>query len=115
MGLPFSFDLRSRIAKAAEIMSQTEVAKIFNVSRVTVGKYVRAARAGHDFKPKSGYQRGHSHKLDLEVLRNYVEANPTKTLKQIGQVLGLAPKTIHKGLCRLGITKKKSSSIHRAR
>ena len=108
MGLPFSFDLRLRIAKAAETMSQTEVAKIFEVSRVTVGKYVRAARAGADLKPKSGYQRGHSHKLDLETLRNYVENNPTKTLKQIGQALGIAPKTVHKGLDRLGITKKRS-------
>lgn len=114
MGLPFSFDLRSRIAKAAEKISQTEVAKIFNVSRVTVGKYVRAARAGCDLKPKSGYQRGHSQKLDLEALRNYVEKNPTESLKQIGQALGIAPKTVHKGLGRLGITKKKISGVHRA-
>lgn len=107
MGLPFSLDLRIRIVKAAETMSQTKVAKLFNVSRITVGQYVRKIRAGGDIRPKSGYQRGHSPKLNLEKLREFIEKNPTSTLKQAGQYLGLAPKTVHKGLRLLGITKKK--------
>ena len=114
MAAAFSMDLRVRIVRAASKMSATAVAKFFQVSRVTVGKYLRLDKEGGSLAPKTGYQKGHSHKLDLEVLRSFIEAHPTSTLKETGKELGLSIKTVHKGLFRLGISKKKISRVPRA-
>ncbi len=114
MAAAFSMDLRTRIVTAAKTMRASVVAQLFQVSRVTVSKYLRLDREGKDLSPKKGYQRGHSHKLELEVLRTFIEASPTSTLKETGHTLGLSIKTVHKGLKKLGITKKKISSIHGA-
>lgn len=113
MAVPLSVDLRFRILNACQEHTKTDVAKIFQVDRKTVHRYLaQEKREGH-FHPKQGYQNGHSHKLrDLEPLRSIVENSPTATLEEMGKKLGVSSSTIRRGLLKLGITKKKNSRVY---
>jgi transposase len=113
VAVPLSVDLRSRIVNACKEHTKTDVAKIFQVDRKTVHRYLaQEKREGH-FHPKQGYQNGHSHKLrDLESLRSIVEKFPTASLEEMGKKLNISYSTVRRGLLKLGITKKKDSRVH---
>ena len=116
MTIAYSYDLRCRILDLCQTHTKVEVSKLLKVSRRTVHRYLRQFQESGDIQPKTGFQKGHSHKLaNVTPLIRMVESNPTLTLKEMARELGVSKSTIHRKLQKLGITKKKNSGIYRTR
>lgn len=83
MPAPLSIDLRERVIAAVEAgMRKTEAAKIFNVERKSVYNWLGLKKSTNSLEPKSGYQKGHSHKItDWEQFKKFVENNNHRTVK----------------------------------
>jgi transposase len=92
--------------------SQTLVGKAMGLS--TVKYWLKTWRTEGRRVAKSGYQKGHSHKItDTQVLQDIITKNPDKTLTEIGKMLPTpcAAETVRRGLKRLGFSYKKKSFI----
>ena len=64
MPTPYSDDLRSRVIdKLSRSWTQKKAAENFNLGLVTVGRWWRRYKKEGHYKPISGYQNGHSHKI----------------------------------------------------
>lgn len=62
--MPYSIDLRERVISAIDSGEKPgKVAERFKVNRGTVNNWVKLRKTTNDIKPKSGYQKGHSHKI----------------------------------------------------
>ena len=109
MATPYSLDLRERVVLLCKQMSKTKVAEVLNISRRTVHRYLKLLGEGRELAPPKGFQKGHSHKVSnkLEALRNLVEKKPSSTLHELGGKLDLSISSVHRGLKKLGITKKR--------
>ena len=110
MPAPLSIDLRERVIAAVEAgMRKTEAAKIFNVERKSVYNWLGLKKSTNSLEPKSGYQKGHSHKIkDLEAFKKFVDSNIHDSAKTIAIKLGNVSKaTVAKVLKQIGYTKKK--------
>ena len=60
-------------------------------------------------KPKSGYQKGHSHKIkDWKVFEEFVKENADKTQIEMANLLGLKQKDVSNGMRKIGYTRKKN-------
>lgn len=114
----YSLDLRTRIVKAHVEEGQTKsaVARRFEVSRWTVGRYVkRAAKGSLAATPHPG-GRQRLAEAEREVLQAQVNAHGDWTLEQHAEALlkatGVEIKKSSVGnyLKRLGITHKKRAS-----
>lgn len=122
MPLPYSIDLRERVVRLVERgMTQTQVAKMLDLSRSTVSGYVRQAKAvGHlNPLPHSG---GAIHKKlsepHFDALKRYLKDKPGATNPELVQLLvdefgpqvRVDPSQISRVLKAQGITRKKKSS-----
>ena len=112
MPKPYSTDLREKLfARLDSGMSITNASKIFRINRQTIYNWVSIKEETGKLEAKSGYQKGHSHKIkNLEQLEKFILENPDKTLKELS---GLWPEkisgwTIGRWIRRLGYTYKKS-------
>ena len=83
MPAPLSIDLRTRVISAVERgMRKTEAAKVFNVSRKVIYNWFGLKESTNSLEPKSGYQKGHSHKItDFDQFKAFVENNTHRTVK----------------------------------
>jgi transposase len=87
------------------------------VSQRTISRWLKQeADEGH-IKPKTGYQKGHSHIIkDPQELVTLLEENNFSTIDEIAKKLGRgSPSTIGRALKRLDYVKKKSHILQRAR
>ena len=116
MTASLSIDLRERIVSAYEAgdVSYCDVAKIFSVSRSTVGKLVRQFRTEKSLKPhtdRCGRKRCISEE-DEHSLEEHVRVHPDATLQERRAALGLqcAVKTVWLSIRRLKARFKKSHS-----
>jgi len=82
---PLSIDLRERVIKAVDKgMKITEAAKTFNVCRRVIYNWLVLRKKTNNLAPKSGYQKGHSHKVkDWDQFKVFVEANKQYTIKDM--------------------------------
>lgn len=105
MAKAYSEDLREKVIfYLASGSSKRETARVFNLGEATIYRWVKLEEAG-DVRPKKRTQ--FPSKVDLEVLRRYVEEHADHTLKEIGGALGLGAQTVWRSLKRLNITRKK--------
>lgn len=111
MPKPYSTDSREKLFSQLDSgMSITKASKIFKINRQTIYNWVSIKEETGKLEAKSGYQKGHSHKIkDLERLEKFLIENPDKTLKQLS---GLWPEkisgwTLGKWINRLGYRYKK--------
>jgi transposase len=83
--MPLSIDLRERVIAAVNRgMRVTEVAKTFKVCRRVIYNWLALLNTSNNLAPKSGYQKGHSHKIqDLSQFRGFVELNKDCTIKEM--------------------------------
>jgi transposase len=110
MPQPYSNDLRVRVlAKADEGLSLKEVSQTFQISDKTLYLWRKQRERIGNLNPKSGYQKGHSHKIkDLEAFRQFVDQNPDRTLNEMSEDWGEVSRvTIHRYLKKIGHTRKK--------
>ena len=54
----------------------------------------------------------HSTKLDLVKFKEYIEANPTKFLREIGEVFGIKKSTVGKWIHKLGFVRKRTRTTY---
>ena len=102
-----SLDLRKRVVEAvANGESKQSVAKRYNVSRGTVYNWIRrpllsASKAG----PKKPWR------LDMLRLESELQETPDAYLDEFATRLGVSTATVHYGLKRLKITRKKNHAV----
>lgn len=115
MARAYSEDLRGRALDLLESgQKQQAVSKLLNIGLSTVKYWLKTWRTEGRRVAKSGYQKGHSHKItDTQVLQDIITKNPDKTLTEIGKMLPTpcAAETVRRGLKRLGFSYKKKSFI----
>lgn len=111
MARAYSEDLRSRALDMVDNgYKLKEVSKTLKLGLTTIKYWVSAWRSEGRRTAKTGYQKGHSHKVkDVEILKDLVDKNPDKTLKELGKMLDVpcSRDTVRRGLKRLGMTYKK--------
>jgi transposase len=112
MPKPYSTDLREKLfAQLDSGMSITKASKIFRINRQTIYNWVSIKEETGKLEAKSGYQKGHSHKIkDLELLEKFLLENPDKTLKQLSLLWPekVSGWTLGRWIKKLGYTYKKN-------
>jgi transposase len=108
----YALELRERIiCFVQEGGKKTEAARRFKVGRDTVYRYLNAAKENRLApQPRKGYWK----KLNPEKLRKDVARHPDATLMTYKERFGVSHVAIWKTLRKLGITLKKSRTLHRA-
>lgn len=83
--MALSIDLRERVIAAIDGgMRPTDAAKTFKICRKAIYNWLELRKKTSSLAPKSGYQKGHSHKItDWEAFKIFVEANKYRTVKGI--------------------------------
>jgi len=117
--MSYSVDLRTRVIDAvSDKMRITEAAKVFKVSRKNIYNWLRLKRQTNSLEPKTGFQKGHSHKIkDLEQFKKFVESYKHLTTKKMAikwqELTGIkvSDDTILKHLKKIGYTFKKKLLI----
>lgn len=79
--MPYSVDLRGRVIGAVDSGMHIDVAAhTFKVSRRVIYNWLDLRRATNSLEPKTGYQKGHSHKItDWKLFEEFAEANKKYT------------------------------------
>jgi transposase len=118
----YSEDLRKKIVVAVERgMSNSETARLFDVSLSSVKRYVRIARQGNSLAPKKG--PGRIPKVDektRKLLNEDMKERPAATIAQrlhfLEVVTGkrLSYSTLWRVLKRLGWSRKKDRWVHQS-
>jgi transposase len=101
MARAYSEDLRGRALDLLESgQPQQAVSKLLNIG-LSIVKYWRQAWKTEGRRvPKSGYQKGHSHKItDTKVLQDIITQHPDKTLTEIS-LPDTSVNTFYKALIR---------------
>ncbi len=113
-GKTYSMDLRERVIEAANkgIWQLKEIAKLFNINVKTIYKWRKKLETTGTVAPKTGFQKGHSHKIiNLDEFKNFIQENPDLTLKEMAQKLGnVSPTAIGRALKKINFTRKKNNS-----
>jgi len=112
MAIAYSYDLRVRaidLVNSGTGTNVTTVARMLRIGRSTLYMWLDQVRQGEDIKPKSNWQRGHSHKVtDLKKFEEFVDKNSDLTLDELTEKWGTAGRsTVNRALKKIGYTKKK--------
>ena len=118
----YSEDLRKKIVVAVERgMSNSEAARLFDVSLSSVKRYVRMARQGNSLAPRKG--PGRTPKVDEKtrrLLNEDMKERPAATISErlyfLEVVTGkrLSYSTLWRVLKRLGWSRKKDRWVHQS-
>ncbi|APB33933.1 transposase [Gloeomargarita lithophora Alchichica-D10] len=106
----YSLDLRKKVMSFIENgNSITKAAKVFNVGRATVYRWLDRANL-----ERVRVER-RKRKIDIAKLNQDVEQHPDKTLRERAKEFGVVPSSICYQLKRLKITRKKTVAVSRKR
>src|ERR1700722_4039929 len=113
MAAPYSVDLRERVLAALDEkkLKRYEIAGQFKVDLKTIYNWDRLRTKTGKIEAKSGYQKGHSHKItDTEKFKSFIAENPNSSLKELSRKWGnVSSTTIGVKLHEIGFTVKKNS------
>jgi transposase len=113
MAAPYSVDLRERVLAALDEkkLKRYEIAGQFKVDLKTIYNWDRLRTNTGKIEAKSGYQKGHSHKItDTEKFKSFIAENPNSSLKELSRKWGnVSSTTIGVKLHEIGFTVKKNS------
>ncbi len=113
--MPYSLDLRQRVITAVdENMHIDEAVKVFKVSRRVIYEWLELRKETGSLKPKSGYQKGHSHKITdwdkfkifAETYTQYSAPRMIIEWKKLTDT-NVSADVIYKALKKIGYTSKK--------
>jgi transposase len=115
---PYSIDLRVRVVESVQNgMSYGEVSEVFQLGIASVKRWFYQFRDIGTVAPKTGYQKGHSHKIfdDISFVKLVTE-NPSMTSSEIAQILGnVSATTVRKKLKEIKFSRKKNLLVRRER
>jgi transposase len=108
MARPYSYDLRQKAVEAVLNGAKlVEVSELFGMSIRTVQRWLKMWSESGDYRPKQNDQKGHSAQItDGEGFRQFVEANPGLTQKEMGVILGVSHTTVGQALKKINFTRK---------
>ncbi|MFT4058522.1 MAG: IS630 transposase-related protein [Legionella sp.] len=111
--MPYSLDLRRRVVSAVHGgMKKTEVYKLFSICKYTLYSWLELERTTGNLEPHTGFQKGHSHGIkDVEEFKEFVDAHPDYTQKEMGQHYGVGKSTIGRCLKKIGYSRKKRAKL----
>lgn len=115
----YSLDLRERVMNAvSKGMRPTIAAKTFDISRRVIYEWKDLLEETNSLKPKSGFQKGHSHKItNWEEFTNFAEKHGNLTVKMmIVEWANLKNQTVsestmERALKKIGFTSKKNFQL----
>jgi uncharacterized protein YjcR len=87
-----------------------EIAKILAIKRQTIYNW---KKLDQDRLMLESSQKTRQTKLDLVKFQEYLEENPAKFNREIGEVFGIKKSTAHKWKKRLGFTRKKAKTSYK--
>lgn len=107
MAKPYSLDLRIRVIENLKdtSMTQQEAADAFRISLRTIKRWVRINKRDGSVQPKKALVTK-PRKVDYLKAKDFIEKNPDKTLKEIGDYIGT--KNVIYVIKKLNITYKKT-------
>ena len=106
----YSCDLRVRVIEYIKEGNRQKLAsKTFKVSTTTVSRWYKEYEKEGRIKPK--LRGGSKGKINLKLLQDYVDANPNKTLLEIGRIFKVSAEAIRKRLNQLNYRYKKKSIL----
>ena len=115
MAVPYSVDLRKRVIAEAEKgeLSKNQISAMFKVDLKTIYNWIEAKKLSGSIEPKSGYQKGHSHKItDIEKFKAFIAENPNSSLVELSEKWGNISRTaIGNMLHKIGYTVKKNNGV----
>lgn len=117
--MAFSIDLRVRVIKAIDGgMRITDAAKIFKVCRSVIYDWQNLQKATNSIVPKTGYQKGHSHKItDWKQFEAFVAKHKCCTSAQMRVEwekltgISISESPMLRALHKIGYTSKKKHFI----
>jgi putative transposase len=105
--MSYSVDFRECVISYIESGgSRVSASKIFKVGVETVRRWISLKKETGNVSPKS-HGGGHPQKINLVKLKNYVDANPDKTLQEIGVKFSVSHVSIFSALKKLNYVSKK--------
>ena len=121
--MALSIDLRNRVITAVDNgMRITDAAKIFKVGRKAIYNWLKLRKETNSLAPKSGYQKGHSHKItDWEKFKDFAKTNQHLTSSKMAikweeiNNIKVSDTVIQRALKKIGYTSKKNFWIHRSK
>jgi transposase len=120
--MALSIDLRERVIAAIEGgMRKVNAAKTFKIGRKSIYRWLDLKKETNSLAPKSGYQKGHSHKItDWEQFKKFAEENRKSSSPQMAmkwnELTGsdVSDNVVLKALKKIGYTSKKNFWVHRS-
>jgi transposase len=114
--MAFNIDLRRRIvATIDDGMSVSEASTVFRVSRRVIYEWLTLREATGSLEPKTGYQKGHSHKItDWDQFREFVKSYYKYTTPKMIEEwekhtqLKVSESVMRRALRKIGYTFKKN-------
>lgn len=119
--MAFNVDLRKRVVSATDDgMSVSEASTIFKVCKRVIYTWLTLREATGNLEPKTGYQKGHSHKItDWDQFKTFVESHYKYTTpkmiiawEKLTQVK-VSESVMRRSLRKIGYTFKKNIWLYR--
>lgn len=108
--MAYSQDLKERVLSyVLQGNSKAETIRIFKLSRTTLFMWLR--QPANHLPGKPGPKA--SYKFDQEELRVEVESHPDRVLRELAASRKVGVNAIAKALKRMGVVRKKNTSIRR--
>jgi len=118
-----SIDLRKRVIAAVDDGKRiTDIAKLFQVKRRAIYRWLNLRKETNSLAPKTGYQKGHSHKItDWEKFKTFANDHRYLTIPKMTiewkKITGVhvSKSVIQRALKKIGYTSKKNFWICRSK
>jgi len=111
--MAYSLDLRQRVIDHVDAGgSKISASKLFDVAEKTVRNWVSLHKETGSVNPRP-HRGGKKSTIDSEKFKSYVDANPDKTLKEIGAHFKLSYEGAAYNLRKHGYVHKKNASLQR--
>jgi len=111
--MAYSSDLRARVVEyVLSGKSYLLTASIFNVCEKTVRNWMKLYEETGAVDPRP-HRGGRKSSINAEAFKSYVNANPDKTLVEMGQHFGLSYEGVAYNLRKHGYVNKKNAAIQR--
>ena len=116
MANPYSYDFRRKVIEAIKLngLRKSEASQLFNISRNTIDLWLKRFAETGDFQAKQNHSPGHNQKItDWEKFRGFVKVHGDKTQAQMAELWQdqISPRTISRGLEKIGFTRKKRPMV----
>ncbi|WP_039886737.1 IS630 transposase-related protein [Microcoleus vaginatus] len=112
MPKPYSYDLRQKVILAIKLdgLKITEASQLFNISRNTIGLWLKRQAQTGGFEALPNQPKGNGHKItDWEKFREFAKTYGDKTQVEMAKLWEgeISDRTISRALKKIGFTRKK--------